>query len=158
MKKRKWKFRIAGGAVTLLGIYLMAVGYGETITLTIATVVLIFGIAIWSMATPEACMHTFSGCSAAVCCYHTAVLIFIEHNAEVFQPGDCIRSFHYELAKQFRSCSKMSAAECIKIMLCRGVILFVCCLDTTFCRILGESVPYLDLDSKKGFFRRVFGR
>lgn len=42
-----------GGAVTLLGIYLMAVGYGETITLTIATVVLIFGIAIWSMATPE---------------------------------------------------------------------------------------------------------
>ena len=25
-------------------------------------------------------------------------------------------------------------------------------------RILGESVPYLDLDSKKGFFRRVFGR
>lgn len=31
----------------------MAVGYGETITLTIATVVLIFGIAIWSMATPE---------------------------------------------------------------------------------------------------------
>ena len=53
MKKRKWKFRIAGGAVTLLGIYLMAVGYGEMITLTIATVVLIFGIAIWSMATPE---------------------------------------------------------------------------------------------------------
>lgn len=53
MRKRKWKFRIAGGAVTLLGIYLMAVGYGETITLTIATVVLIFGIAIWSMATPE---------------------------------------------------------------------------------------------------------
>ena len=53
LKKRKWKFRIAGGAVTLLGIYLMAVGYGETITLTIATVVLIFGIAIWSMATPE---------------------------------------------------------------------------------------------------------
>ena len=46
LKKRKWKFRIAGGAVTLLGIYLMAVGYGETITLTIATVVLIFGIAI----------------------------------------------------------------------------------------------------------------
>ena len=45
MKKRKWKFRIVGGAVTLLGIYLMAVGYGETITLTIATVVLIFGIA-----------------------------------------------------------------------------------------------------------------
>ena len=35
LKKRKWKFRIAGGAVTLLGIYLMAVGYGETITLTI---------------------------------------------------------------------------------------------------------------------------
>lgn len=33
LKKRKWKFRIAGGAVTLLGIYLMAVGYGETITL-----------------------------------------------------------------------------------------------------------------------------
>ena len=53
LKKRKWKFRIVGGAVTLLGIYLMAVGYGETITLTIATVVLIFGIAIWSMATPE---------------------------------------------------------------------------------------------------------
>ena len=25
-------------------------------------------------------------------------------------------------------------------------------------RILGESGPYLDLDSKKGFFRRVFGR
>ena len=25
-------------------------------------------------------------------------------------------------------------------------------------RILGESAPYLDLDSKKGFFRRVFGR
>ena len=53
LRKRKWKLRIAGGAVTLLGIYLMAVGYGETITLTIATVVLIFGIAIWSMATPE---------------------------------------------------------------------------------------------------------
>ena len=34
LKKRKWKFRIAGGAVTLLGIYLMAVGYGETITQT----------------------------------------------------------------------------------------------------------------------------
>ena len=25
-------------------------------------------------------------------------------------------------------------------------------------RILGESVPYLELDSKKGFFQRVFGR
>ena len=80
-----------------------------------------------------ACMHTFSGSSAAVCCYHTAVLIFIKHNAQVFQPGDCIRSFHYELAEQFRSCSKVSAAECIEIMLCRGVVLFVCCLDSTFC-------------------------
>ena len=78
-------------------------------------------------------MHTFSGCSAAVCCYHTAVLIFIEHNAEVFQPGDCIRSFHNQFAEQFRSCSKVSAAERIQIMLCRGIVFFVRCLDSTFC-------------------------
>ena len=31
-------------------------------------------------------VHSLSGCTAAMGGYHTAVLIFIEHNAEVFQP------------------------------------------------------------------------
>ena len=39
--------------VTLLGVYLMVIGYGATWSLTIATIVLIFGIAIWMMAKPE---------------------------------------------------------------------------------------------------------
>ena len=53
MKKRIWKFRIIGGIVTLAGAYLMIIGYGNTITLSLATVVLIFGIAIWMMAKPQ---------------------------------------------------------------------------------------------------------
>ena len=53
MKKRIIKFRLAGGLVTVLGVYLMIIGYGQTWSLSIATVVLIFGIAIWMMATPK---------------------------------------------------------------------------------------------------------
>ena len=53
MKKRILKFRLAGAVVTLLGVYLMVIGYGATWSLTIATIVLIFGIAIWMMAKPE---------------------------------------------------------------------------------------------------------
>lgn len=53
MKKRTIKFRLAGGLVTALGVYLMIIGYGQTWSLSIATVVLIFGIAIWMMATPK---------------------------------------------------------------------------------------------------------
>lgn len=53
MKKRIWKFRIIGGIVTLAGAYLLIIGYGNTITLSLATVVLIFGIAIWMMAKPQ---------------------------------------------------------------------------------------------------------
>ena len=46
MKKRILKFRLAGAVVTLLGVYLIVIGYGATWSLTIATIVLIFGIAI----------------------------------------------------------------------------------------------------------------
>lgn len=53
MKKRIIKFRLIGGLVTALGVYLMIIGYGQTWSLSIATVVLIFGIAIWMMATPK---------------------------------------------------------------------------------------------------------
>lgn len=53
MKKRIIKFRLAGALVTILGVYLMIIGYGQTWSLSIATVVLIFGIAIWMMATPK---------------------------------------------------------------------------------------------------------
>lgn len=37
MKKRIRKFRIIGGIVTLAGAYLMIIGYGNTITLSLAT-------------------------------------------------------------------------------------------------------------------------
>lgn len=53
MKKRIIKFRLAGGLTTALGVYLMIIGYGQTWSLSIATVVLIFGIAIWMMAKPK---------------------------------------------------------------------------------------------------------
>lgn len=53
MKARIIKFRLAGGLITVLGVYLMIIGYGQTWSLSIATVVLIFGIAIWMMATPK---------------------------------------------------------------------------------------------------------
>lgn len=53
MKKRVWKYRIIGALVTILGVYLMIIGYGQTWSLTIATIVLIFGVAIWMTAKPE---------------------------------------------------------------------------------------------------------
>ena len=53
MKARSIKFRLAGALDTALGVYLMNIGYGQTWSLSIATVVLIFGIAIWMMATPK---------------------------------------------------------------------------------------------------------
>lgn len=53
MKKRVWKYRIIGALVTILGVYLMIIGYGQTWSLTIATIVLICGVAIWMTAKPE---------------------------------------------------------------------------------------------------------
>ncbi len=53
MKVRYWKFRIAGAVVFLLGVFILCKGYGMTVTICIATVVMIAGIAIWGSASPE---------------------------------------------------------------------------------------------------------
>lgn len=53
MKRRVWKYRIIGGAVTLLGVWVLVIGYGTALTVTLATLLLIAGIAIWMMSSPE---------------------------------------------------------------------------------------------------------
>lgn len=53
MKARYWKYRIVGAAVFLLGVLILCKGFGMTVTICIATVVMIVGIAIWGMASPE---------------------------------------------------------------------------------------------------------
>ena len=53
MKVRYWKFRIVGAVVFLLGVFILCKGYGMTVTICIATVVMIAGIAIWGSASPE---------------------------------------------------------------------------------------------------------
>ena len=64
-------------------------------------------------------MHSLSGCSATVSGYHISFRIFIEHNTKIIQPLNGIRCFHNQFFQKFRSCSKMSSAESIQIMLYR---------------------------------------
>ena len=53
MKARVWIFRISGAIVTLFGVYLLIKGYESTIMITLATLALIIGIALWMTATPQ---------------------------------------------------------------------------------------------------------
>ena len=53
MKARVWIFRISGAIVTLFGVYLLIKGYESTIMITLATLALIVGIALWMTATPQ---------------------------------------------------------------------------------------------------------
>ena len=53
LKRRVWKYRIIGGLITLLGAYIMWKGYGMVETLSAGTVVLIIGIAVWMMSSPQ---------------------------------------------------------------------------------------------------------
>ena len=78
-------------------------------------------------------MHSLSGSSAAVCGNHGSVFSFVELNAKVVQPFDRVRGFHYQSLYQLWLCSKVSAAEAVQVMLYRGVVFFVCCLDSAFC-------------------------
>ena len=53
LKMRYWKYRIIGGIVIFFGGWLIVKGYGSALVLSIATVILIVGVAIWMMASPE---------------------------------------------------------------------------------------------------------
>ncbi len=53
LKRRVWKYRIIGALITLLGAYIMWKGYGMVETLSAGTVVLIIGIAVWMMSSPQ---------------------------------------------------------------------------------------------------------
>lgn len=53
MNKRKWICRIIGALLVLLGLYLLVIGYEYTLIISAATIVLIIGVAVWMMATPE---------------------------------------------------------------------------------------------------------
>jgi uncharacterized protein YxjI len=53
VKRRYWKYRIMGALITLIGVWSMTKGYGSAVTLSIATVILIVGIAVWNMAAPD---------------------------------------------------------------------------------------------------------
>ena len=68
-----------------------------------------------------------------MCGDHGSIVFFVELNAKIIQPFNCIRSFHYKSLYQLWFCSKMSAAEAVQIMLYRRIILFVCSLDTALC-------------------------
>ena len=78
------------------------------------------------------CMHSLSGGTAAVGRYHPSVCVLVKHNAQFVQPFDRVRRFHYKAFYQFRLCSKMSASECVQIMLYRRIIFLICRLDTAF--------------------------
>jgi len=53
LKIRYWKYRIIGLIVTFFGVWLIVKGYGSALVLSVATVILIVGIAICMMASPE---------------------------------------------------------------------------------------------------------
>ena len=97
------------------------------------------------------CMHSLSGCTAAMGRYHTSVPILIKHDAKLVQPFDCVRRFHDKTFYQFRPCSKMSAPKAVQIMLYRGIIFLICCLDTAFCHHgIGVSNPKFCYDHHIG--------
>ena len=78
-------------------------------------------------------MHSLSGGSTTVRGDHGSIVFFVELNAKIIQPFNCIRSFHYKSLYQLWLCSKMSAAEAVQIMLYRRIVFFVSCLDSAFC-------------------------
>ena len=78
-------------------------------------------------------MHSLSGGTAAMCSDHGSVFCFIKLNTKVVEPFDRIRCFHYQSFYQLRFCGKMSASKAVQIMLYRGIIFFICCLDPAFC-------------------------
>ena len=57
----------------------------------------------------------------------------IEHNAELIQPLDGVRSFHNKATQQFRAGSEVAAAERVEVMLNRGIVLFIGSLNAAFC-------------------------
>ena len=78
-------------------------------------------------------VHSLSGGAAAVGGDHGAVFGLIEHNAELVQPLDGVRSFHNKAAQQFRAGSEVAAAERVEVMLNRGIVLFIGSLNAAFC-------------------------
>ena len=78
-------------------------------------------------------MHSLSGGTAAVGGDHISLCVLVKHNTQLVQPLNRVRGFHNQSSQQFRPCCKMSAAESIQIVLYRGVIFLVCCLDTALC-------------------------
>ena len=71
--------------------------------------------------------------TTAMCGDHGSVFCFIKLNTKVVEPFDRIRCFHYQSFYKLRFCGKMSSSKAVQIMLYRGIIFFICCLDPTFC-------------------------
>ena len=68
-----------------------------------------------------------------MCSDHGSVFCFIKLNTKVVEPFDRIRGFHYQSFYKLWFCGKMSASKAVQIMLYRGIIFFICCLDSAFC-------------------------
>ena len=79
-----------------------------------------------------ACMHTLAARSASVCRDHRAVSFLVEFNAEVVQPFDYGRGLVYKSVDKLRLSVEVSAAESVKIVLCRGIVRLVRRLNSAF--------------------------
>ena len=64
---------------------------------------------------------------------HCAVRFLIELHAEIIKPLNSLGSVIYELIKQFGLCGKVTAAECVDIVLCRGIVRLIRSLNTALC-------------------------
>lgn len=53
MKLRRILYRLIGAIVSVLGLGLIFKFYYSSVLISVGTVILIFGVAIWMMATPE---------------------------------------------------------------------------------------------------------
>ena len=68
-----------------------------------------------------------------MCSDHGSVFCFIKLNTKVVEPFDRILGLPLPVFLQAPVCGKMSASKAVQIMLYRGIIFFICCLDPTFC-------------------------
>ena len=75
-------------------------------------------------------MHTLTARAAAMRRYHSAVLLLVEHNAQLAQPVNRQRSVGYQLFQQLGNIFVVTAAKGIQIMLRRGIVALIRSLNT----------------------------
>ena len=75
-------------------------------------------------------MHTLTARAAAMCRHHRAVLLLVEHNAQLAQPVNCQRSVAYQLLQKLRNIFVVTAAKGIQIMLRRRIVSLIRSLNT----------------------------